>query len=401
MGANIISCGKAIPALEIDNDELAKLVTTNDEWIGSRTGIRSRRIALEESVLSLGAAASSAAFGQPAGSDTIHVSGYAPEQIDPESIDLLVFTTVTPDVLVPSNAAALKMDLGLTNAIAFDINAACTGFIYGLSIAESMMAASQNGVEGAAGRNRIQRALVVSSERLSRLTDWQDRNTCVLFGDGAGAVVLDWEEGKPGVLATYLKNDDDESNSLTCIHTFDSVIPFDIDGVIFDQEAKEAHDAAHPDPKKKEYSYIRSLDATTDPARERLYERFGITGKDEPGAPQQTLYMDGQRVFKFAARSMEAAVREVLSKADVGLDEVKAIIPHQANSRIIEFAAKRLDLPLDRFQISIQHTGNTSSSGVPMALTDALTSGLVAPGDLVVLVAFGGGLTSGAALVRL
>lgn len=401
MGARIIGYGKALPRLEVVNDDLADLVATNDEWISSRTGICSRHIAITETALDLGRAASQAALGIMDPSEELTVSGASLGPIDATSIDLLVLTTITPDVLVPSNAAALKAELGLDHAIAFDINAACTGFIYGLSIAESMMAASQGGAIHAAGRNPIRRALVVSSERLSRLTDWQDRNTCVLFGDGAGAVVLEWNDDDAGVLATYLKNDDDETNSLTCLHSFDSLLPFDEKGVVVDRAAKDAHDEAFPDPKAKEYSYIHSLDICPDPAKGAVLAHFDITDKDVPNAPQQTIYMDGQRVFKFAAKAMEAAVREVLARAGKNLEDVTAIIPHQANKRIIEFAAKRLGLGLEAFQLSIQNTGNTSSSGVPMALTDAFCSGKIGPGDLIVLVAFGGGLTSGAALIQL
>lgn len=402
MGACAIGFGKAQPGLVVSNEDLEKLVPTSDEWIVTRTGISSRRISVNETVIDLAAAACSEALGvpcEPAEGLSIESLGVCGKAVDPASIDLLVLTTITPDVLVPSNAAALKKMLGLSNAVAFDINAACTGFVYGVSIAEAMMAASHG--PGGSARNPYRRALVVSSERLSRLTDWQDRNTCVLFGDGAGAMVLEWREGEPGVMSTYLKNDDDEGNSLTCKHAFGSPIPFDAQGVVCDEEAKAAHDAASDDPKAVDYGYITGLGLSCDPASARVEELFDLDDRPQHGGPEQYIYMNGQKVFKFAARAMENAVREAVSRAGVAIDDVKLIVPHQANLRIIEFAAKRLGLPLERFQVSIGHTGNTSSSCLPMALVEAIEGGKVGPGDVVVLVAFGGGLTSGAAVMRL
>lgn len=402
MGACAMGFGKAVPGLVVHNEDIEKLVQTSDEWIVTRTGISSRHVAVNETALDLAAAASREALGLPAQDvpgARIESNGACSEPIDPASIDLLVFTTITPDVLVPSNAAALKKMLGLTEAVAFDINAACTGFVYGVSIAESMMAASH--CSGGATRNRYKRALVVSSERLTRLTDWQDRNTCVLFGDGAGAMVLEWREDEQGVMSSYLKNDDDDGNSLTCRQSYSSPLPFDENGVVCDEQAKAAHDEQVADAKDVDYSYIASLGLACDPAGGRADELFDIDDRALRGGPEQVIYMNGQKVFKFAARAMENAVRKAVERAGVSIQDVKAIIPHQANLRIIEFAAKRLDLPLDAFQVSIGHTGNTSSSCLPMALVDAITSGKVSHGDIVVLVAFGGGLTSGAAVMRL
>lgn len=402
MGACAIGFGKAVPGLEVHNEDLEKLVQTSDEWIVTRTGISSRRISVNESMLDLAASAAAQAMGtrfELSDGVSVESCGVCEEAIDPASIDLVILTTVTPDMLVPSNAAALKKLLGLDSAVAFDVNAACTGFIYGLTIAEAMMAASHS-TQGASA-NRYDRALVVSAERLTRLTDWQDRNTCVLFGDGAGAMVLEWKEGEQGIMSSFLKNDDDVANSLTCQHVFASPIPFDKSGVVCDEAAKAAHDEAAPDPKSVNYSYIGSLDVECDPASSRIKERFDVDDRALRGGPEQVIYMNGQKVFKFAARAMENAVREAADRAGITIGDVKAIIPHQANLRIIEFAAKRLDLPLDAFQVSIDHTGNTSSSCLPMAFVEAITSGKVSKGDIVVLVAFGGGLTSGAAVMRL
>ncbi len=405
MGACAIGFGKALPALEVNNSDLELLVQTNDEWISSRTGISSRRIAVGETVLDLAIAASSAAMGitppQDGAASGMHVTGHCDSPIDPASIDLVVLTTLTPDVLVPCTAAALKKLMGLENAIAFDMNAACTGFIYGTAVADSMIAASQVAAAGFAGRNPIRRALVVSAERLTRLVDWQDRNTCVLFGDGAGAMVLEWRDDAAGIMSTYLKNDDDDSNVLTCKQSYSSPFPFDEDGIVCDEQAKQRHDEEFRDPKQVDYSYISSLGVPCDPAEARIQESFDIEDRVSKGGPDQYISMNGQRVFKFAARAMESAVLAAVKSAGLSLDDIDYIVPHQANLRIIEFAAKRLGLPLDKFQLSIDKTGNTSSSGVPMALADAICDGKVGKGSKVVLVAFGGGLTSGALLMEL
>lgn len=402
-GACIIGCGKAMPGLKVENADLEHIVQTSDEWISTRTGISSRRIAVAETMLDLALAASRAALGMPAAPDdsvSIESSGEAFVDIDPASIDLLVLTTISPDVIVPCNAAALKKLLGLDNAIAFDMNAACTGFVYGATVADAMMAASHLKGGSVPARNVIRRALVVSAERLTHVTDWQDRNTCVLFGDGAGAAVFEWKDDAPGIISSFLKNDDDDTNALTCKQSYTSAFPFDESGVIYDAEAKAAHDAAHPDASDVSYDYINALGLSCDPAAARIDALFDIENKSAQGGPDQVIYMNGQKVFKFAAKAMEAAVRKVVEDGGITIDQVKLIVPHQANLRILEFAAKRLGVTLDSFQVSIAETGNCSSACVPMALTDALVSGRLEPGDYAVLVAFGGGLTSGAILLQ-
>ena len=367
MGCAIIGCGKSLPALAVANDDLTQLVDTSDEWISTRTGIKSRRIAVEETNVDLAEGAAREALGLAEG-------GYCEAPIDPESIDLVVYSTCTPDVQVPSCAALLRRRLGLSNAVAFDVNAACTGFIYAMSVAESMMAASAAGVAGAACRNKVRRALVVGSERLTRITDWDDRATCVLFGDGGGAAVVEWDEDRAGVLSTYMKNDDDDTNALTCPTAFDAPQPFDANGI-----SKEAV-------------------AAGDPGNARVDEELGVTEAVAAGRPRQVIYMHGQAIFKFAAGAMGNAIDQVCERAGVSIDDVKLIVPHQANERIIKYAAKRCGLSLDRFQVSIGERGNASSACVPMALSDAYESGRIQKGDKVILVAFGGGLTSGAVL---
>lgn len=367
MGCAIIGCGKALPALEVTNDDLTALVDTSDEWITTRTGIKTRRICVDETNVDLAEAAARRALGWEPGD-------YNERRIDPEEIDLVIFSTATPDVMVPTCAALLRRRLGLVNAVAFDMNAACTGFIYGLTIAESMMASSAEGAEGASRRTAFRRALVVGGERLTRITNWTDRNTCVLFGDGAGAAVVEWDPDRAGILSTFVRNDDDDSNALTCPTAFDAPQPFDKNGVNLEVMKQ------------------------VDPGLPRIDEELGVTEAVAEGRPRQTLYMHGQKVFKFAVEALSNAVDEVLERAGLTIDDVSFIVPHQANERIIKYAAKKMKLPLDRFQISIAHRGNSSSACIPMTLSDAYEEGRIHPGDKVILVGFGGGFTSGAIL---
>lgn len=368
MGSTIIGCGKSLPKLEVANDDLKALVDTNDEWISSRTGIRTRHVAVEETATDLAEAAARQALGLDAGG---WCEGSA---VDPSTIDLVIFATITPDVTVPSAAGLLRRRLGLEHAIAFDLNAACTGFVYGLTVAECMMAGSAAGAPGAAGRNPIRRALVVGAERLTRVTNWSDRNTCVLFGDGAGAAVLEWDESRPGIMSSFITNADDDTNALTCAFAIDAPIPFSADGVT---------------PERIEDAALAHVD-----------QELNIVELVEAGEPRQVLRMDGPKVFKFAAEAMTTAVHVALDRAGVSLDDVACIVPHQANERIIKYAAKKLGRPLDFFQLSIDHTGNTSAASLPMALSDAYADGRIKRGDKVVLVAFGGGFTSGAVLIE-
>ena len=367
MGCAIIGCGKALPALEVTNDDLTALVDTSDEWITTRTGIKTRRICVDETNVDLAEAAARRALGWEEGD-------YNERRIDPEEIDLVIFSTATPDVMVPTCAALLRRRLGLVNAVAFDMNAACTGFIYGLTIAESMMAASAAGAQGAPRRNAFRRALVVGGERLTRITNWTDRNTCVLFGDGAGAAVVEWDPDRAGILSTFVRNDDDDANALTCPTAFDAPQPFDENGVNLDAMKK------------------------VDPGLPRIDEELDVTEAVAEGRPRQTLYMHGQKVFKFAVEALNNAVDEVLERAGLTIDDISFIVPHQANERIIKYAAKKMKLPLDRFQISIAHRGNSSSACIPMTLSDAYEESRIHPGDKVILVGFGGGFTSGAIL---
>lgn len=363
MGVAIIGCGKALPALDVKNDELTVLVETSDEWIVPRTGIKSRKVAVEESSTDLAEAASRQALGWDEG-------GYAERTINAEEIDLVVFATVTADVLVPSNAAILRRRLGLVNAACFDLNAACSGFVYALTVAESMIAASAT----SPNRSDMRRALVVAGERPSHITNWFDRNTCVLLGDGSGAVVIEYDPNRVGIMSSFIANEDDIHNSLTCPMPLDVVPPFDENGV--------------------------NLDVQHEPARSNtsIDEELGITESLAQGNPRNVLRMNGRQVFKFSAHAMREAVEEVCTRAHVTLDDVKLIVPHQANERIIDFAARKMNAPMEKFKLTIEHRGNSSAASVPSALADAYESGEIQPGDKVILVAFGGGFTLGAVL---
>ncbi len=366
MGCTIVGCGKAFPALKITNDELTALVDTNDEWISTRTGIKSRRVAVQESNTDLSEIAARQALGW-------NTEGYSQRVFDASEIDLVIFATMTPDAMVPSNAALLRRRLGLSNALCFDLNAACSGFVYALSVAESLIAASSNpDIPGSSARNPIRRALVIGSERISRVTDWTDRNTCVLFGDGAGAAVIEWDESRKGILGSYLVNEDDSTGALTTPVTYAAPIPFNTEGINLNPSS------------------------SNDPAQSLLDQELHIDMNASQSGLHQAIRMDGQKVFKFAAEALSTAVTEALKRADITLEDVACIVPHQANERIIKYAAKKLNRPLDFFQLSIAHRGNSSAASVPMSLCDAYESGRIKPGNVVVLVAFGGGFTSGA-----
>ena len=337
MGIALAGVGKSLPTFEVENSILETMVETDNEWIVSRTGIESRHVATHESGVDLACAAARAAMGW---SD----EGWCPQYIKADTVDLVIVATITPDALVPSMGALIKKELGLHNAVAFDINAACTGFVYGLLVAQSMIHASI----GLPQNNRIRRALVIGVERMSRITDWTDRGTCILFGDGAGAAIVEDDPSVAGILGIYVKNYDDDKEVLSCGMTY-GAIPF----------------------------------------------------ADDPVTNPQHVLMQGQQVFKFAANAVADSLTQVLEQTGITLDEIKRIVPHQANKRIIKYAASKLGLPLERFQISLHDTGNVSAASIPMALCDQLKEGELEPGDKIALVGFGGGLTAGAAIIEI
>jgi len=302
------------------------LVDTSDEWIRSRSGIRERRIAApDEASSDMGVIAARRAL--------------ADAGVDPAEIDLLVVATITPDLPMPACACFIQQKLGLPTATAcFDLNAACSGFIYALDTAAAMI-----------GSGRYRKALVVGVEKLSAIVDWQDRTTCVLFGDGGGAAVLGPSlNGEHGLLGTRLGCYSESTDAL-CIPRGGSRAP---------QTAES------------------------------------IAARDH------CIRMRGKEVFKLAVRGMDEAARDILEHCGVRADQIALVIPHQANYRIIEAIADYLGLPMDRFFCNVDRYGNTSAASIPIALDEARRAGRIRPGDLVLLVAFGAGLTYGSALIR-
>jgi 3-oxoacyl-[acyl-carrier-protein] synthase-3 len=323
-GARIAGTGHYVPERVLTNADLEKMVETSDEWIVTRTGIRERRIAREDQAASDLATAASLRALEAAG-------------IEAEDLDAIVLGTVTGDMQFPATACIVQDRLGAKRAAAFDLSAACSGFVYGLSVARSLIATGQ-----------MDRVLVIGVEVLSKFIDWNDRSTCVLFGDGAGAVVLEACEKDQGILATYIRSDGTLADLLW--------IP---------------------------------AGGSRQPTDAHSFERG-----------DHFIKMKGDGVFKYAVRAMADACNQVLEAAGVGLDAVDLLIPHQANIRIIDAMAKRLEFPMERIAVNLDRYGNSSSATIPIAYDEAVRQGKIRRGDLVLLVAFGGGLTWGAVLLR-
>lgn len=319
--SRIAGTGSYLPEKVLTNADLEKMVETNDEWIVSRSGIRERHIAAE---------------GETTGDLAFHASARALEAagLAAADIELIVLGTTTPDLIFPSTACLLQHRLGANGCPAFDVNAACSGFVYALSVADQFIRAGQ-----------VKNALVVGAETLSRMVDWTDRSTCVLFGDGAGAVVLT-AAAESGIISTHL----------------------------------------HADGGKK------SL----------LYNPVGVSVGFDAELPNCGIkvMMAGSDVFKYAVKTLDSVVDETLAANGFDKSDLDWLIPHQANLRIIEATAKRLQMPMDRVIVTVDRTGNTSAGSVPLALDEAVRSGRVQRGQLLLLEAFGGGFTWGSALIR-
>ena len=308
--------GSALPKRRVDNAELAEQVDTSDQWIVERTGIRSRYVAADgETTASLAADAARAALDHAG--------------IAAADIDLIVLATATPDQTFPSSATKVQAMLGIPDCIAFDVHAVCTGFLYALTVADSMLR----------GGN-AKKALVIGAETFSRILDWEDRATCVLFGDGAGALVLSAEEGESGVLATKL----------------------------------------HADGRHNDLLFVDGGPSTT-----------GTVGK---------LRMKGREVFRHAVVNLADVLTEVLAAAGLTSADVDWVVPHQANARILDATARKLGLPAEKVVVTVDRHANTSAASVPLALDTAVRDGRIRRGDLVVLEAMGGGFTWGAAALR-
>ena len=317
--------GRGVPATVMSNFDFAKMgIDTTDEWIVERTGIKHRHIAKTESGTDLAAAASREAM-EKAG-------------VQPGEVDIIVLATASPDRLLPSAAVDLQAALGASRAAAFDVGAACSGFIYSATVAEGLMAA------GAADT-----ALIVGVERLSAITDWQDRSTCVLFGDGAGAAVLKRSKHHKGILSAYVRSD----------------------GTLGDLLCRPSGGATRP--------------FSDDVLAER----------------SQFIRMNGREVFKNAVRSMSEAATRALDAAKLTAADIDLMIPHQANVRIIEATAKHANIPMSKVYVNVDRFGNTSAASIPIALDEAIERGIIGDGSTVLLVAFGAGFTWGSLVVRL
>jgi 3-oxoacyl-[acyl-carrier-protein] synthase-3 len=323
--AQISGWGMYVPERVLTNDDLTRVVDTTDEWIVSRTGIRERHVVSDERE-------TTATMAARAARAALRVANLAPCQID-----LVIVATTMPDHPFPATACLVQDALGATHAGAFDLGAACSGFIYGLSVASGLIRSGS--------ANHV---LVIGSETLSRLMDWTDRNTCVLFGDGAGAVVLSASTERSGVLATELGSDGSGGELL--------IVP---------------------------------AGGSRAPATHETISRG-----------DHFLKMNGREVFRFASTIMPRATETVVRKAGWQLADLSLVIPHQANIRIIDSSIKRLGLPPERFFVNVDRYGNTSAASIPIALCEAATQGRVHPGDKMVLVGFGAGLTWAAAAIE-
>ena len=321
--AAIIGTGSYLPDNIMTNDDMAKLVETNDEWIESRTGIRQRHISTGENTSDL---------AYEAGSRALIKAG-----MKATDLDLIICATITPDSFMPSVSCMVQNRLGATKAVAFDLTAACTGLVYAMTVATAF-------IESGMYAN----ILVIGAETLSKVLDWTDRSTCVLFGDGAGAMVISASEHSKGIRATHLISDGSKQDYL-CLSAFPLSNPF---------------------------------------------------VKGEEGNFHSFITMKGQEVFKFAVRTITDVIMTVLAKAEFNEEDIKYIVAHQANIRIIEQAAKSSGIPLEKFYVNLDRVGNTSAATIGIALDEMVQKDMLQTGDKVILVGFGGGMTSGAILVE-
>jgi len=322
--AGITGTGMALPEKVLTNADLEKIVDTSDEWIISRTGIRQRTIAADDEYNSI--------FAVKASRQALERAG-----IGPEDLDLIICATVTPDMPLPATGCIIQAELGASNAAAFDISAACTGFIYALTIAEQFI------VSGC-----MQNILVIGSEVLSKWADWTDRSTCVIFADGAGAAVVSRVPEGRGILASLIRSDG---------------------------------------------NYIDVLNIPAGGTREP-FSQLVLDNRSH------FIRMRGNELFKVAVRSMAESSKQVLKQAGYGAEDLDLVIPHQANQRITDGVAERIKVPNDKIYSNIERIGNSSSATIPICLHECVASGRIKEGDLILLTAFGGGVTWGSLLMR-
>ncbi|HTR19513.1 MAG TPA: beta-ketoacyl-ACP synthase III [Gemmatimonadales bacterium] len=322
--AELRGTGHYVPARTMANDEFSKILDTSDEWIRDRTGIRERRVATD--------AETNAAMGKLAAEQVLGRVG-----LKPLDLDAIVYATASPDRLLPSQACDLQAILGAKNAAAFDVGAACSGFLYAINVAEGLI-----------GTEQAKTVLVVAAERLTRIMDWTDRATAVLFGDGAGATIVQQSDGKRGILSTYMKSD----------------------GTLAELLYRPGGGAIHPPDAEllKDHSYF--------------------------------IKMAGREVFKAAVLSMADACDQALQRAGLEGKDIDLMIPHQANIRIIEATAKHAGMPMDKVYVNVDRFGNTSAASIAIALDEAVQSQRITPGMRVLLVAFGAGFTWASMVVK-
>lgn len=324
-GVIVSGTGSYAPSTIVTNDDLSAKVDTSDEWIRTRTGIRERRLAGKDELTST--------MGARAGQAAMDDAGLSPEEID-----LVIVATLSPDMLFPSTASLIQTQLGLNLVTSFDISAACSGFIYALEVASNMM-------RGNAYRN----VLVIGSEKISSILDWQDRSTCVLFGDGAGAVVLTKTKNTShGIIDSYTGNDGS----------------------------------------KPELLYMPAGGSALPASEQSIAQR------------QHFLKMNGKEIFKIAVKWMEQSAMRLLERHGLAPQDMNLIIPHQANLRIIDALARSTKIPKEKFFVNLDRYGNTSAASIPIALHEARQKGCIQSGDYVLLVAFGAGLTWGSTLIK-
>lgn len=324
--AHITGTGSAVPQRVLDNDDLERIVDTSDEWITRRTGIKERHIAMKKNN------ESTAAMGAQASLQAMKMADLMADQID-----TIITATVTADRLFPSSACMIQRQIEAYNAVAFDISAGCSGFIYALELANNSIRMGMS-----------KHVLVIGAERLSSVTNWQDRGTCVLLGDGAGAVILSGSDVSGGILSTHIKSD----------------------GRYWDLLYADEGNTAPPD----------SLN--------------GIAN-----IPFH-LKMEGNRLFKQAVPSMTSIAEQALEQNGLNRDDIQLVIPHQANLRILQAVSDRLKIPMERFYTNLQKYGNTSSASIPLAMDEANRAGRMSPGANILLVSFGAGLTWGATILK-
>lgn len=332
MGIHILGTGSYTPAFQVTNADMAKIVETNDEWIRTRTGIQSRHIADGEPTWYMGAQAASHA---------IEMAG-----IDPKDIGLIIDTTITPDFSTPSVSCLVQREIGAVQAACFDLNAACSGFVYGMETAHCFLKTNRE----------MKYALVVANENLTRITNYSDRSSCILFGDGAAAAIVEYQEDR--LYSSYLSADGTGAKFL----------------------------------------YARTATPDNPFCKRKAEYDDGI----EPGPEgwEHTMRQDGREVYKFAIKVMANSAQKAAEKIGFDLQQLDKIVPHQANIRIIETAMKSLKMPMEKVVVNIDQHGNTSSASIPIALDEAVRSGKIQRGDKICLVGFGAGLTTAAIITE-